>query len=226
MMSDREEELYSFREELGEESSVGASANNIVPWKILMVDDAPEVHQVTRLVLRSMQFLGRPLEFISGFSAAEGRELIQLHPDAAVILLDVVMETDDAGLELVKFIREQIGNSLIRIILRTGQPGMAPEETVISQYDINDYKNKAELSDDRLTNAIILALRSYERLYMEYQQRQEGERRIEYLAYYNVLTGLPTEPCCWTASHKPCRLRRATIGMSRCCTWTSTNSRP
>ncbi|MGZ3253347.1 MAG: putative bifunctional diguanylate cyclase/phosphodiesterase [Burkholderiaceae bacterium] len=190
-MSDQEEELYSFSDEPKEESTGGVTGTNIVPWKILMVDDSPEVHQVTRLVLRSMHYLGRPLEFISGFSAADGRELIQLHPDAAVILLDVVMETDDAGLELVKFIREQIGNNLIRIILRTGQPGMAPEETVISQYDINDYKNKAELSDDRLHNSLILALRSYERLYMEYQQRQEGERKIEYLAYYNVLTGLP-----------------------------------
>ena len=189
-MSDQEEELFSFSDELPE-NHPGGNSTNIVPWKILMVDDSPEVHQVTRLVLRSMHYLGRPLEFISGYSAAEGRELIQLHPDAAVILLDVVMETDDAGLQLVKFIREQIGNSLIRIILRTGQPGMAPEETVISQYDINDYKNKAELSDDRLHNSLILALRSYERLYMEYQQRQEGERRIEYLAYYNVLTGLP-----------------------------------
>lgn len=190
-MSDQEEELYSFSEELKGESSGEGTKTTIVPWKVLMVDDSPEVHEVTRLVLRSMHYLGRPLQFISGFSAAEGRELIQLHPDAAVILLDVVMETDDAGLELVKFIREQIGNDLIRIILRTGQPGMAPEETVISQYDINDYKNKAELSDDRLVNSLILALRSYERLYMEYQQRQEGERRIEYLAYYNVLTGLP-----------------------------------
>jgi diguanylate cyclase (GGDEF)-like protein len=190
MSSEQEEELYSFSEEHKEEPSA-EDRINVVPWKILMVDDSPEVHQVTRLVLRSMHYLGRPLEFISGFSAAEGRELIQLHPDAAVILLDVVMETDDAGLELVKFIREQVGNHLIRIILRTGQPGMAPEETVIGQYDINDYKNKAELSDDRLVNSLILALRSYERLYMEYQQRQEGERRIEYLAYYNVLTGLP-----------------------------------
>jgi diguanylate cyclase (GGDEF)-like protein len=189
-MNDQEEELYSFSDEK-EEPTGGVVNTNITPWKILMVDDSPEVHQVTRLVLRSMHYLGRPLEFISGFSAAEGRELIQLHPDAAVILLDVVMETDDAGLELVRFIRDQIGNNLIRIILRTGQPGMAPEETVISQYDINDYKNKAELSDDRLHNSLILALRSYERLYMEFQKRQEGERKIEYLAYYNVLTGLP-----------------------------------
>jgi diguanylate cyclase (GGDEF)-like protein len=190
-MSDQEEEIYSFSDEPDGASQESTSSMNGVPWKILMVDDSPEVHQVTRLVLRSMSFLGRPLEFISGYSAAEGRELIQLHPDAAVILLDVVMETDDAGLGLVKFIREQIGNNLIRIILRTGQPGMAPEETVISQYDINDYKNKSELSDDRLQNSLILALRSYERLYMEYQRRQEGERRIEYLAYYNVVTGLP-----------------------------------
>jgi len=186
-----QEEIYSFSDEANGAAQEEGNDTNAIPWKVLMVDDSLEVHQVTRLVLRSLKYLGRPLEFISGYSAAEGRELIQLHPDAAVILLDVVMETDDAGLNLVKFIREQIGNNLIRIILRTGQPGMAPEETVISQYDINDYKNKAELSDDRLQNSLILALRTYERLYMEFQRRQEGERKIEYLAYYSVVTGLP-----------------------------------
>ncbi|MBI1889803.1 MAG: EAL domain-containing protein [Burkholderiales bacterium] len=190
-MSDQDDELYSFEDDAKDASSKETEDTGVIPWKILMVDDSPEVHQVTRFVLRSMHFLGRPVEFISGYSAMEGRQLILEHPDAAVILLDVVMETDSAGLDMVKFIREDAGNRLIRIILRTGQPGQAPEAEVIQRYDINDYKNKAELSDDRLHTSVILALRSYERLHNEFIKRQASERTIEYLAYYDVWTGLP-----------------------------------
>jgi diguanylate cyclase (GGDEF)-like protein len=186
-----QDELYSFEEDTKGASQGDITESAVLPWKILMVDDSPEVHQVTRMVLRSMRYLDRPLQFLSAYSAAEGKELVLNHPDAAVVLLDVVMETDQAGLDMVKFIRGEADNKLIRIILRTGQPGVAPEAEVIQQYDINDYKNKADLSDEKLNAAIVLALRSYDRLHSEYLQRQEGERRIEYLAYYDVLTGLP-----------------------------------
>lgn len=161
-MNTQDDEIYCFGDDVEEKKQGGKSTSlAIIPWKVLMVDDAPEVHQVTRMVLRNVRFLDRPIEFISGYSAAEGRKLIQEHADAAVVFLDVVMETDHAGLEMVKFIREDVGNKLIRIILRTGQAGDAPEADVIQQYDINDYKNKAELSDDRLHTTLIVALRSY-----------------------------------------------------------------
>jgi len=42
------------------------------------------------------------------------------------VLLDVIMETDQAGLDLVEFIRDTLKNETVRIILRTGQPGQAP----------------------------------------------------------------------------------------------------
>lgn len=158
-MSTQEEELYCFGDD--DESKQDSMPALVAPWKVLMVDDSPEVHQVTRMVLRTARFLDRPIEFFSAYSGAEGRKLILEHDDAAVVFLDVVMETDHAGLEMVKFIREEAGNKLIRIILRTGQPGQAPEGDVIQRYDINDYKNKAELSEDRLYSTLIVALRSY-----------------------------------------------------------------
>jgi diguanylate cyclase (GGDEF)-like protein len=163
MSTQDDDEIYYFEEDAGEAPRTSGSGTHVAapPWKVLMVDDAPEVHQVTRMVLRSVRFLGRPIEFLSAYSANEGRKLIQEHMDAAVVFLDVVMETDHAGLEMVKFIREELGNKLIRIILRTGQPGQAPETEVIQQYDINDYKDKSELSDDRLLTTLIVALRSY-----------------------------------------------------------------
>lgn len=130
-------------------------------WKILIVDDEPEVHAVTKLALSDFSFLGRGLEFHSAFSGSEARELATEHPDAAIVLLDVVMETDDAGLRVAKYIREELGNRFTRIILRTGQPGQAPERTVIVNYDINDYKSKTELTAQKLFTAVMSSLRSY-----------------------------------------------------------------
>ena len=131
------------------------------PWRMLVVDDEPDVHRVTRMVLADFSFEGRSLEIISALSGGEAREILRKANDIAVILLDVVMETDDAGLTLVREIRQDIGNENVRIVLRTGQPGMAPEQKVIVEYDINDYKSKAELTAQKLFTTIVAALRSY-----------------------------------------------------------------
>lgn len=133
-------------------------------WKILIVDDEPEIHRVTKLVLTDFSYLDRKIQFISAFSKEEARTLLQDNPDIAVILLDVVMEEDDSGLQLVREIREHEKNNFVRIILRTGQPGQAPEKSVIVNYDINDYKAKAELTSEKLFTTVVASLRSYELL--------------------------------------------------------------
>lgn len=129
-------------------------------WKILVVDDEAEVHDVTRLVLSGFKYKGRPLQFLSAYTGQEAREVMAANPDIAVILLDVVMEENDTGLKLVQYIREVAKNHFVRIILRTGQPGQAPEERVIVEYDINDYKEKTELTAQKLITTIVSALRT------------------------------------------------------------------
>ena len=136
----------------------------LTPWNILIVDDDPEVHQATTLALSDVVCLGRPLRFLKAYSAAGAREILRQPSDIAVILLDVVMESDDAGLQLVRYIREVLNLHTPRIILRTGQPGSAPERDVIVQYDINDYKAKTELTEIRLFTTVIAALRGYRHL--------------------------------------------------------------
>ncbi|MGH6926529.1 MAG: ATP-binding response regulator [Propylenella sp.] len=133
-------------------------------WKVAVVDDDPAVHTGTRFALQDFQLQGRQLRLLSARSAAEARELFRVNPDMAVILLDVVMETEGAGLELVEYVREELKNETVRIILRTGQPGQAPERRVIVDYDINDYKAKTELTAEKLFTALTAALRSYEQL--------------------------------------------------------------
>ncbi|MFZ1640989.1 MAG: EAL domain-containing protein [Candidatus Contendobacter sp.] len=137
---------------------------NAPPWKLLIVDDDPEVHSVTRFILHDLRIFGRPLHLLYADSARQAREHLRQYPDLAVVLLDVVMETDQAGLELVGYIREELRMMECRLILRTGQPGYAPELTVIDAYDINDYRTKAELTHTQLITMVSAALRGYDQL--------------------------------------------------------------
>ena len=149
------------------------SRSRVVPgWKLLIVDDEEEVHVITRMVLEGLTFSGKGLTFLSAYSAAQARELLRGNDDVAVILLDVVMETGQAGLELVEFIRSELGNRAVRIILRTGQPGQAPEREVITRYDINDYKHKTELTAQKLFSTVTTAIRSYRDLNVIEKSRQ------------------------------------------------------
>jgi CheY-like chemotaxis protein len=135
--------------------------NKTESWKVIIADDEKEVHAVTRMVLKEVSFDGKPIEFISTYSGEETKVAIQKYPDTAVILLDVVMEKDDTGLEIIKYIREEVGNKTVRIVLRTGQSGQAPERDVIDNYDINDYKQKTDLTAQKLYTTLTVALRGY-----------------------------------------------------------------
>jgi len=130
-------------------------------WNVLIVDDNKEVHELTKLILNGFVFEGRPIVFLSAYSGQESIQTLKKHKDIALVLLDVVMETDHAGLDVAKKIREELNNTLVRIILRTGQPGTAPEEKVVIDYDINDYKDKADLTSSKLKTMVVAALRGY-----------------------------------------------------------------
>lgn len=163
---------------------------NQEPWKILIVDDEREVHAVTRLALMDLQFEGRGLQFLSAYSRHEAEQLVLQHPDLAIVLLDVVMDTDDAGLMVARFIREQAKNQSSRIILRTGQPGQAPERAVVMNYDINDYKAKTELTAQKLFTCVMSSLRSYRDIMQVVAKQQQLQFELEF--YRN-----------WLAEHQP-----------------------
>ncbi|OHU86805.1 MULTISPECIES: response regulator [Pseudoalteromonas] len=134
------------------------------PWKVLIVDDEEDIHQISKLVLAQMKFDGRGITFLHAYSGQQAKEVLNEHDDIALILLDVVMETAEAGLDFAKYVRQSAQNAKVRIILRTGQPGMAPESDITRDYDINDYKTKTELTSSKLKAAVIVALRTYQHL--------------------------------------------------------------
>ncbi|MBF0460727.1 MAG: EAL domain-containing protein [Magnetococcales bacterium] len=152
------------------------------PWLIMVVDDDEDVHRLTQLVLRDLRFEQRAVTFLHAYSGAEAYALLTQHPKTAVLLLDVVMETDHAGLELVRDIREKLQNHLTRIILRTGQAGLAPEFRVVAEYDINDYREKTELTSQKLIGVVTIALRGFRDLLAIQRlssQKREAEERLE-----------------------------------------------
>lgn len=160
-----------------ENLAVNFLVNKNNPWRVLIVDDDADVHAVSRLILSKVVFKNRPIELLYANSAVQARDVLLGEKDIAVILLDVVMETEDAGLKLVRIIREELNNQDVRIILRTGQPGQAPEERVIVDYDINDYKAKNELTSQKLFTAVISALRAYETI-MSLNKTRHGLEKI------------------------------------------------
>jgi diguanylate cyclase (GGDEF)-like protein len=139
--------------------------SNRPPWFVVLVDDEPDVHAATSHALREVEILDRPLKFISAYSEQEGAAILATYgAQVAVAMIDVVMENDHAGLDLVHHMRVKLGNTTTRVILRTGQPGYAPEQQVMRQYDINDYRTKSELSFDRLVTTLTGAIRSYQQI--------------------------------------------------------------
>jgi diguanylate cyclase len=163
---------------LEDEADVGGLKEAV--WRLLVVDDEPDVHRATTFALAGVKILGRPLQFLHAYSASEAEALLRQEDDVAVVLLDVVMEREDAGLALVKTIRQSLKLNELRIILRTGQPGYAPEIETIHDFDINDYKTKSELTRTKLYATVTAALRAYEQI-----------RKLDELAFYDRLSSLP-----------------------------------
>lgn len=174
--SENSQDDFLFIDDSDEEEILEGSGEET--WQVLIVDDDPEIHSVTQLALSDLVVLGRRLEYFHAYSGQDACQLIENNNNIVLVLLDVVMETDDAGLNVVKHIRETLGRQDIRIVLRTGQPGYAPEESVIKEYDINDYKTKTELTRRKLVTTVYAAIRSYQQISTVTESRQGLEKIV------------------------------------------------
>jgi diguanylate cyclase (GGDEF)-like protein len=157
VFADEAHEAHEAAHQLASDAAPGA-------WRVMIVDDDADVHSTTTFALGSLEVHGRPLEFVHAYSRAQAERLLDQEGQLAVILLDVVMEQADAGLHLVRHIRETLGMHDVRIILRTGQPGYAPEMDAIRGYDINDYRTKSELTRTKLYTSVAAAVRAYQQI--------------------------------------------------------------
>ncbi|MCY7296988.1 DUF3369 domain-containing protein [Alteromonas sp. a30] len=183
--------------------------SNNEAWKVLIVDDEPEVHSVTKLALSDFSFMDKNIEFLSAHSGSEAKQMLVEHVDIALVLLDVVMETEDAGLQVANFIRTESNNPFSRIILRTGQPGRAPERQVVQDYDINDYRSKTELTAQKLFTSVIASLRSYRDIIQLEHSRRALEDVITFSSQLFRVEDIDSyaqmlfEQCCTLFGDKP-----------------------
>lgn len=150
-----------FAEENGGANAEDQNTSRLSPWKVMIIDDDDGVHSSTRFALERVRVDGRAVEIIDVYSADEARQYMRTHQDIALALVDVVMESERAGLDFVQWVREEQKNQAIRLVLRTGQPGQAPERHVVVNYDIDDYKTKSELTSQKLFTLLHSSLRSY-----------------------------------------------------------------
>lgn len=128
------------------------------PWRILIVDDEPQVHEATLLALGGSSFGDRTCSFLHAYSAAEALDLIFLHPKIDLVLLDVVMETRDAGLKLARHLRNENIQPDMKIVIRSGQPGWESDAQVSREYPVDGYIQKAQQTHRLLTDTLSFLL--------------------------------------------------------------------
>ncbi|UGQ49012.1 response regulator [Massilia endophytica] len=155
------------------------AANGPAPWRVLIVDDDVDVHVVTKFSLSNAVFMGRRLSFLHAYSGAEALNILRTEEDIALVLLDVIMETTDAGLKVAKRIRDELKNDLVRIVLRTGQPGQALEHSIILDYDINDFWCKTDLTTRKLFTTVIASLRGYQSLLESHRKLEALQKELD-----------------------------------------------
>jgi CheY-like chemotaxis protein len=155
------------------------AASGPPPWRVLIVDDDVDVHVVTKFSLSNAVFMGRRLSFLHAYSGAEALNILRTEEDIALVLLDVIMETTDAGLKVAKRIRDELKNDLVRIVLRTGQPGQALEHSIILDYDINDFWCKTDLTTRKLFTTVIASLRGYQNLLDSHRKLEALQKELE-----------------------------------------------
>ncbi|MEP3112679.1 MAG: response regulator [Nisaea sp.] len=159
---DEDDDALVFMDEASDiEDGTEFDTDSQVPWRILIVDDDPDVHQSTLFALGGETIHGRNLHFHHAYSGAEAIDVLSKCDGISVILLDVVMETPDAGLKLAHYIRETLGQDDIRIILRTGQPGLLSEREARENDEINRYVLKSQITRTMLMDVVASELLEY-----------------------------------------------------------------
>ncbi|WP_374385013.1 response regulator [Dongia sp.] len=125
------------------------------PWSILIVDDDSEVHAAIGLALSGAEIDGRRLRLSHCHSASEARtRLAGDEEDIDLVLLDVVMESAEAGLDLLESLRAEPETRSLPVLIHTGQAGRFSENMVRARYDISGYLPKSSVTQQGLLSAL------------------------------------------------------------------------
>lgn len=139
-------------------------------WVVLIVDDDADVINVTTLAFSGICVDQKKVILTHAESAESAKNLLISLENIAVVITDAIMESENSGIDLIKWIREQESLSATRLVLRTGQPGRFYEEDMIQNLDINDYWPKTELTANRMRTILIGLIRSYRDIKLAYHK--------------------------------------------------------
>ena len=131
-------------------------------WKVLFIDDEVDVVEVARLTLDGLRYRGQAVEVLWANSAKAALKLLTNDEEIAVAFVDVSMEKENSGLDLIRKIRDQNVAWRTRFILLTGQTSLAPEASSTVHYDLDGYLDKATLTSERLFAATYSGIRTYD----------------------------------------------------------------
>lgn len=148
-------------------------------WQVLVVDDDPDGHTIPGTVLRDVTFRDKYVEVLDAYSTEEALDILSSNPDIAVAVIDIILTTEDEGLQLVRTIRENLENHLIRIILRTALEHNFPENRLVIDYDINGFSGRNENSSRHLVTSVITAFRSYQDLKTIHALNRSLEEKVK-----------------------------------------------
>ncbi len=130
------------------------------PFNILIVDDVKDVHHVTDIISRSKDFDGYELNLLHTESAKETIELLQQRNDIDLILLDIIMETIHSGLSVIDYVRNELHNEDIQIVISTAYPGNIPDEYLPLVKGANHFVYKVDLTFEKFKSIVIHAIRA------------------------------------------------------------------
>lgn len=130
-------------------------------WKVLVIDDEKAIHDTTAMALKGLSFNGKSLSMLHAYSRDTAKKIIQKNLNIALILLDIALETQEAGFDLIHWIRKEQKNTCVQIVIHTGNSDIFIEQDIVETYDINDYLAKTDATFQRLQTLVKKSIRSF-----------------------------------------------------------------
>ncbi len=129
-------------------------------WSVLVVDDDPVVRHLTRENLRGVDVDGLPLEIDACENTDAARKLIAA-TEYALIIMDVAIETEFAGLDLVEELKRSPGVGFTQVVVQSATPMTERSGRQAGMSGIADYWRKGEIAPLRMQVLVRGLVRAY-----------------------------------------------------------------
>ena len=133
-------------------------------YKVLVVDQRPTALYSSRLALSKMSFAGKSFTAIEACSLEEAKKRLLDHEGVAMVILNSEIEGQDISVSIIDFIRNELKNESIRIIIRTGYPNSSLKRSITENYKIDGYLFEEEIEKSQFEFVVINAIHTYNQI--------------------------------------------------------------